>query len=214
MDLHAVDLRVLHGPVAGARFEALDRVHGVEPRRGLGGDDEELAAVGVGPAVRHRQRAALDLVLVDLVLELVARAAGPRPLRAAALDHEVRDHAVEHQAVVVAVARQLQEVVDGLRGLGLEQLELDRAVVRVHRRGAHLLPVTSIRSSTPRTSLPETASATWPARSAGTSTKENRSSTLTFRTSSFSRCVLSTTALTTSAGSSPCWRPADRISLL
>ena len=42
-----------------------------------------------GPGVGHRERAAHDLVRVDLVLEGVARAAGAGALRAAALDHEV-----------------------------------------------------------------------------------------------------------------------------
>jgi hypothetical protein len=61
----------------------------VQPRRRLGGDDEELRAVGVRAGVGHRQRAADDLVLVDLVLEGVAGAAAAGALRAAALDHEV-----------------------------------------------------------------------------------------------------------------------------
>ena len=51
-----------------------------------------------GPGVGHRQRAADDLVLVDLVLERVAGAAGAGALRAAALDHEVLDDAVEDRA--------------------------------------------------------------------------------------------------------------------
>ena len=50
--------------------------HGAAPS----GDDEELRAVGVGPGVGHRQRAADDLVVVELVLEGVARAAGAGPL--------------------------------------------------------------------------------------------------------------------------------------
>ena len=104
-----------------------------------------------GPRVGHRERAAHDLVVVELVLELVARAAGAGALRAAALDHEVLDHAVEDQAVVVAVARQLAEVLDRLGRVLVEQLELDRAVVGVHRRLTHLRLVTSSRSSTPRT---------------------------------------------------------------
>ena len=33
MDLHAVDLRVLHRAVAGARLEALDRIDGVHAGR-------------------------------------------------------------------------------------------------------------------------------------------------------------------------------------
>ena len=68
-----------------------------------------------GPGVGHRQRAADDLVVVELVLERVAGAAGAGALRAAALDHEVRDHAVEDEAVVEAVAGELAEVLDGLR---------------------------------------------------------------------------------------------------
>ena len=67
-----------------------------------------------GPGVGHRQRAAHDLVLVELVLERVARAAGAGALRAAALDHEVLDHPVEDQPVVEAVAGQLAEVLDRL----------------------------------------------------------------------------------------------------
>src|SRR5687767_3125066 len=108
-ELDALDRLVLGGTVAGARLGALDRIyrvhavgdlaeHGVlavEPRRGVGRDDEELRAVGVGAGVGHRERAAFDLVVVELVLELITGPAGPRALRAAALDHEVADHAVE-----------------------------------------------------------------------------------------------------------------------
>src|SRR5215210_5149455 len=227
MDLHALDLRVLGRPVAGTGLDSLDRLDRVhpggdaaedgvlalQPRGRLRRDDEELAPVRVRAPVGHGERAALDLVLVDLVLELVARAAGAGALRAPALDHEVGDHAVEDEAVVVAVARELLEVLDRPGRLAVEELQLDRAVVGVHRRGAHVFLVTSIFSSTPRTCSPETASATCCARSAGTSTNEKRSSTLTLRTSSFSRCVWSTTAFTTSAGSMPFWRPAARISL-
>src|SRR5918994_116372 len=148
------------------------------------------------PGVRHSERAALDLVLVDLVLELVARPARAGAVRAPALNHEVADHAVEDEPVVEAVARQLLEVLDRLRRVRVEQLDLDRPVVGVHRRVAHALFVTSTWSSAPRAFFPETVWATSSARSAGTSTNEKRSSTLTLRTSSFSRCVLSTTART------------------
>ena len=69
------------------------------------GDDEELRAVGVRAGVGHRERAADDLVVVELVLEGVARAAGAGALGAAALDHEVGDHAVEGEPVVEARRR-------------------------------------------------------------------------------------------------------------
>src|SRR5688572_22051512 len=84
-----LDPGLLRRPVArvgGQRADLVDHVHAladlaehrvlaVQPRRGRGGDDEELRAVGVRPGVRHRQRALDDLVVVDLVLEGVARAA-------------------------------------------------------------------------------------------------------------------------------------------
>src|SRR5215208_3794037 len=228
MHLHPLDHRVLHGAILRAglgTFDRVDRLHAggdlakdgvlaVQPGSGFGGHDEELAAVRVGSGIGHRERSADDLVIVDLVLELVAGSAGAGALRAAALDHEVADHAMEDQAVVIAVLRKLGEVVDGLGRVLGEQLHLDRAVVGMHRGLAHRLFATSSRSSTPRTSLPETLSATCWARSAGTSTKLKRSSTRTLRTSSFSRWVLSTTALTMSAGSRPSWRPVPTTSFV
>ena len=60
---------------------AEDRVLAVQPRRLVGRDDEELRAVRVRAGVRHRERAADDLVVVELVLELVAGAAGAGALR-------------------------------------------------------------------------------------------------------------------------------------
>ena len=86
-------------------------------------------AVRVRAGVRHRERAAVDLVVVELVLERVAGAAGAGAGRVAALDHEVRDHAVEDDAVVEPVARELDEVLHRLRRIVVEELELDRAVV-------------------------------------------------------------------------------------
>ena len=68
--------------------------------------DEELRAVGALAhplaRVRHREHVRLGEVLVgaDLVVEGVARAAHAPAERAAALDHEAGDDAVEDQAVV------------------------------------------------------------------------------------------------------------------
>ncbi len=67
----------------------------------------------------------------------VAGAAGAGALRAAALDHEVGDHAVEDDPVVEAVGGQLAEVRDRLRRVVVEQLERDRAVGGVHVGCAH-----------------------------------------------------------------------------
>ena len=50
----------------------------------------------------------------ELVFELVARAARPRPGGVAALEDETRDHPVEDDALVVVVPGQEHETVDGL----------------------------------------------------------------------------------------------------
>src|SRR3954454_2693316 len=86
---------------------AEDGVLSVEPRSGVGGDDEELRAVGVRARVGHGERDAHDLVLVELVLELLARPAGAGPGRIPALNHEVLDDPVEDDAVVEAVGGEL-----------------------------------------------------------------------------------------------------------
>ncbi len=51
---------------------------------------------------------------MNLIRELVARAAPPCSSRITALDHEVFDDAMEHRAVVETLACQEHEVVDGL----------------------------------------------------------------------------------------------------
>src|SRR5580693_6431553 len=123
-DPHRLDWFV--AAVGGHTLQLVDHIHAalhlaehgvfaVQPRARLGGDDEELRAVGVGARVRHRERAAHDLVRVDLVLERVAGTAGAGAQRAAALDHEVADDAVEVEAVVEAVRGELAEVLDRLR---------------------------------------------------------------------------------------------------
>ena len=98
--------------------------------------NKKLASIGSRPGIGHRERAPLDLVLVELVLEGVPGATRSRPRRVAALDHEVRDDAVEDELVVETVARELDEVVDGLRRVLRVELDVDRPVVRV-QGGVH-----------------------------------------------------------------------------
>src|SRR5258708_6173122 len=70
---------------------------------GVGDGDEELRAIGVGAGVGHGEFAGLlEAVLraLGLVGELVAGAAHAGALGVAALDHELRNHAMEDAAVV------------------------------------------------------------------------------------------------------------------
>ena len=80
---------------------AKDGVLAVEMRSGAVGD-EELRTVRVRACICHGEDAGLVVATVGLALtlELVAWATRSSAVRAAALDHEVGDHAVKGQAVV------------------------------------------------------------------------------------------------------------------
>ena len=73
-----------------------------------------------------------------LVLEAVTRAAGTGALRAAALDHEIWDHAVKSQAVVVSATGQVDEVGDRYRGVFREQPQPDVTLVGADDRADFL----------------------------------------------------------------------------
>ena len=75
------------------------------------------------------------------VAELVAGAAGAGALRAAALDHEVGDDAVERQAVVEALAGEADEVVHRVRRELRVEVGDDRAAVGVDRGAVDLAAV-------------------------------------------------------------------------
>src|SRR5690606_19819887 len=93
---------------------------------GLGGvGDEELAAIGVGASIRHRNdaRVMLERVAARFVLELVAGAAASGAGGVATLNHEVADYTVEEDAIVEALACQKDEVVDRLGGVRCGQLD-------------------------------------------------------------------------------------------
>ena len=126
--------------------------------------DEELAAVRVRPGVRHREDAGLAVprLRMELVGEVVARAAGALPERIAALDHERVDDPVEDRPVVVragalpARARvgpllgalgEPHEVLHGLGRFLVEQLDRELAFARRKMRKQHgpIIPLPSLR---------------------------------------------------------------------
>lgn len=102
--------------------------------------DEELAAVGAGPRVRHADGVGPVVLqrIAELVFELLAPdalAAGAVAHRVAGLDHEFLDHAVEDDVVVVVPAGVRDEVLDGLGGGVGEEADGDVAVGCVNGGG-------------------------------------------------------------------------------
>src|SRR5262249_20090579 len=69
----------------------------------------------VGPGVGHRDRPFPVLALYRLVAELVARTAAAAAFGASTLDHEPGFDSVEREAVVEALPRETDKVVDRVR---------------------------------------------------------------------------------------------------
>ncbi len=136
--------------VQGGETGLVDRPEGrvVRRQRRVLVDEEELAAVGAGSGVGHRERAArvdhrvlqigaVRLVLIGRVLvrELVARAAGAVALRVATLQHGqalTRRQPVAAGVVEVPLLGEAGEAVHRARCLGVVQLEADVALVGAH----------------------------------------------------------------------------------
>lgn len=135
IDLHGFDL-VQGGPALDDPPE--DRVLPVQ-MVGFSKGEEELAAVGVGPLVRHGQDAAgvvsqsgLDLVFEGLAVD-AGRVFGCAGGGRAGLGHEGGYEAVEGRGIVGTGGAQGEEVVGGLRAGGAEELDLDGAQRGVQR---------------------------------------------------------------------------------
>ena len=76
--------------------------------------DEELAAVGAGAGIGHRDnsRFVFQGIPLEFIFELIARPAPSGPGRVTALDHEVADYAVENNSAVKNFLNKENEVVD------------------------------------------------------------------------------------------------------
>ena len=92
--------------------------------------DEELGTVGAGARVRHGKHAGAVMLEVRaaLVLKTVAGASHARAGGVAALDHEIRNHAVELEAVIEAPGSQVQKGSRRHGRLGSEYRQLDVAL--------------------------------------------------------------------------------------
>src|SRR5437867_10870686 len=104
-------------------------------------DDEELAAVCVRAAVRHREYALVVITRHGLIYERIARAAGPVPGGVAGLDHEALDDAMELHAVIEPLAREKHEIIHGRWRLLRQERRRHLALGRRDLRRARLVRV-------------------------------------------------------------------------
>ena len=108
----------------------------------IGHVDEELRRCGVRVAgAGHRQGTNLvGQAVVGFVLDSLAGIFFNKARQvAAALNHEVVDHAMEQGAIVVTVAAVLLEVGTGDRRLVMKQFDLDIAVIGMQRNHQSVL---------------------------------------------------------------------------
>ena len=137
--------RAVNGDVCD-RVSALDLVDDVLAFRSLAEDgvlavkvrsgqvcDEELRAVGVGACISHGEDAGLVVATVGLALtlKLVAWSTGAGACGAAALDHEVRNHTMESESVVISAGGKVQEGGNSNRSIIREGCDIDVAFTRV-----------------------------------------------------------------------------------
>src|SRR6202022_4486747 len=134
----------------GASLDLVDELHArhdLAPHRVLAVEevrvlehDEELAARAVGiVGAGHRDSAAHMRLLREFGLERVAHAARAGAGGIAGLRHEAFDHAMERDAVVLALARQLLDLLDVVgREIG-KHLDDHTAVLEVDIEGVFLV---------------------------------------------------------------------------
>ena len=68
------------------------------------------------------------IVSVELTINVISRSAVPDTVRAATLDHEVRYHAMESQAIIKTFSGKCDEVIDGIGRVLVEELDLHDAL--------------------------------------------------------------------------------------
>src|SRR5438067_1684836 len=95
---------------------------------------EILTAAGVGAGERHSESAALVPMAIHLVTNCVSRTTIAVAARIAVLDHEIRNDTMEARIAVVARLGEREEIADGDRRFGAEELETKIAAHRVNRR--------------------------------------------------------------------------------
>ena len=101
--------------------------------------NKELASVAIGSGISHRQDAGAIMLEIgmELILELVPRAARSGSLGTTALDHEVGDHSVKRHVVIELFAAQLLKVIDGFWCLIREQFDADGSFTGLKNSNFH-----------------------------------------------------------------------------
>ncbi len=136
---------LIHGILSRDHL-AEDRMFAVKVR-GWQVGDKELAAIGVRSGICHGENARLFVFerAVDLVGKLITRAAGACASRVAALDHEIGDHAMKADAIIVSALGEVEKIRGGDWDLRSEDSRVDVASGGVKcdfdvRHGRQIIP--------------------------------------------------------------------------
>lgn len=102
--------------------------------------DEKLGASCVAAGMCHRQYASIVVLVVaiQLTLDGVTRPPGTCAVGASALDHKVRDHAMECQSVVKPTLGQFHEIGHRLGGILLVKLHFHHSFSGVYLSYEHI----------------------------------------------------------------------------
>lgn len=90
----------------------------IEERCILSRHDEELRAIGIATSICHRDDSTL---VCERTIELILEGTEPErlapsacPSRITSLDHEVSDHTMEYNPIIVSLLRETDEILDRL----------------------------------------------------------------------------------------------------
>jgi hypothetical protein len=96
--------------------------------------NEELGATRITAGMCHREHPPVVILIIPIqfAVDGIAGATSARPGRVTALDHEIRDHAMEGDAIVEAVFGEFHKISDGIRCILIIEFHLHIAFLGLY----------------------------------------------------------------------------------